>query len=190
MNRGAWTGLVAALCALPACGSSSLVSSSPDGAVDSMTAGMCGADVPTGQACNTLTASGPSVAIACATGSMPTGKGGTIAEGRYNLTQTTYYNFSNCQTLSLTETIDLSGGCLQLVSGMPFPVTLSGTFTVSGNTITTTETCMNIMPSTATVTPDAPTKTFTATPTTFTLYSQNSAAGNPNPDSVAVFTKQ
>jgi hypothetical protein len=37
---------------------------------------------------------------------------------------------------------------------------------------------------------DAPTKTFTATATTVTFFSLNSAVGNTNPDRVEVYTRR
>jgi len=179
MNRRAWTGLVAAACSLSACGSSSLTT----------TGGACSTAVPAGQACNTMVVNGSLVPITCTIETMPTGQGGTISPGRYDLTQMTYYNATSCPPMSLHETIELTAGCLQLASDSLITGTLSGTFTVAGNAITTTQTCMNFDSNGGTETLDAPIKTFTATPTTFTLFSVNSAGGSSNPGSIAVFTK-
>jgi hypothetical protein len=162
-----------------------------DSALDSTTAGTCGAGVPAGQACNALTDVATAITPTCVSGTIPTGQGGTIVEGTYVLTAQTYYNLASCQNRpALSETIEITGGCLQLVSRGPFPTTASGAFTVAGSSIMVTQTCLRLALDGATLTPDGPNKTFTATPTTFTLFTNNSATGNPNPDTVDVFTKR
>jgi hypothetical protein len=193
MNRGILGAACAGLCALAACGSggtSSAIDGAVDGAVDLATTGMCGADIPPGQACNALVAAGPSVTPTCTTGTMPTGEGGTILDGTYVLTAQTYYSVTTCPTIPLVETIQIAGGCVQVASSAPFPVTGSTTFAAAGNSITLTQKCIHTDIDGATITPDAPTETFTATATTFALYTQNAAVGNPNRDRVEVFTKQ
>jgi hypothetical protein len=147
--------------------------------------GVCSANVPAGQACNALTDVGSLVTPTCATGAMPRGTGGTIVDGTYVLTAQTYYNEAACSPVAISGTIELAGGCLQLVAAAPLGTTGSFTFTVQGADMTMTETCVNP----AGATPDAPTTTFTATPTSFTRYTMNSGTSSPNPDRVEVFTK-
>jgi hypothetical protein len=123
---------------------------------------------------------------------MPTGIGGIIADGSYVLVAQTYYQQATCPTASLSGTIVVSGNCLQEAAGAGLsagngavPVTLSATFAVQGNKITLTTTCG---PADGTL--DAPTKTFTATESTLTFFTLNSAVGNSNPDRVEAFVKQ
>jgi hypothetical protein len=156
--------------------------SSPD---SGQTGGTCSANVPAGQACNALSNVGSSVTPTCMTGTIPRGTGGTIVDGTYVLTAQTYYNSATCSTIPVGGTIELAGGCLQLVIGVPFSGTGSFTYTVQGADITMTETCVN--PSGATA--DTPTTTFTATPTTFTRFIMNSGTGNLNPDRTETYTK-
>jgi hypothetical protein len=123
-------------------------------------------------------------------GTLPTGQGGTIVDGTYVLTAQTYYNRSTCPTEALSETISFGGGCLDVASGAPFPATASGSFTVSGATLTLTQTCIHLDVDGATLTKNSPTNTFTATPTTYTIFSHNSPDGGAPSDTVTVFTKQ
>ena len=83
----------------------------------------------------------------------------------------------------------ISGNAIQIANGQ-FGIKGSASIAVQGNSITTTETCQNVPFDPATVSPDAPTATFTATPTTLTFFRPNSAANNPNPDRVEVFTRR
>jgi hypothetical protein len=169
--------------ALGACSSSAL--SPSDGAT---TAGMCSADVPPGQACNAVVDVVAMVTPTCVTGAMPVGKGGTIVDGIYKLSSQTYYNVMGCPTTPLSNTIEIAGDCLQSVTGSPIVLTASSTIVVQGTNVNVSVTCVSdgMLPLMA----DAPTKTFTATATTLTFFSLNSAVGNPNPDRVEVFTKR
>ena len=146
------------------------------------------------QACNTLANIAPTIGPTCVTGTMPVGTGGTIVDGTYVLTSVTYYNVSSCGTMVPgSETIAISGGCIQYVLGgdSGFTGTASVSFAVQGNNITSMLTCADYLNLDGGLTHlDVPTKTFTATPTTYTLFTPNSAAGNSNPDRVDVFTKQ
>jgi hypothetical protein len=190
MNRGVATGLLGAWCTLLACSSSALVSPAPDGAVDMMSP-VCGTDPTRTGTCNSLSATGPAVTVTCLTGTLPTGQGGTVVEGRYDLTELTYYNTSSCPTEPVTETLDLTSTCLLVASSTPSASSFSATLAeTSGHSFVTELTCLAIPASTMRIYPDVDEKTFSATATTLTLFTQNSAAGNPNPDSVAVFTKQ
>lgn len=187
----------AGLCALAACqgsGTSAVVDGAvdriADAAADASTAGMCGADVPPGQECNALVLPGAGVMPTCTTGTMPTGQGGTIVDGTYVLTAATYYNAPTCPTFLVMETIAFAGGCLQDAIGpAPFAATFSGTFTIAGSNITTTQTCSHLDSDAATIMRNASTTTFTATSTTFTLFTQRTGAGNAGSD-FAVFTKR
>ena len=179
----------AVLCVLAGCSSSG---TSTDGATgnDAVGIGMCGAGTPAGQECNAVTSMGAPVTPTCVSGASPTGQGGTIADGTYVLTAQTYYNRSTCPTIALSETVVFSGGCLELATGTPFPATASGTFTVSGANLMLTQTCVHIDVDGATTTSNAAVNTFTATPTTFTLFSHNSPDGGTPSDTMTVFTKQ
>jgi hypothetical protein len=148
----------------------------------------CGAEIPAGQACSPLRA-GSAVTPSCGTGALPSGQGGTIVDGTYVLTALTYYSADTCPTFPLAETIALSGGCMQLAVGPPLTSTASGTFTVSGNSIAITTACVHIEMDGATVRQSAPVRTFTATGTTFTLFTHDTSA-NPVADDMAVFTRQ
>jgi hypothetical protein len=151
---------------------------------------MCGAGTPAGQECNSVKATGAPVTPACVSGTLPAGQGGTIVDGTYVLTAQTYYNPTNCPTLALSETLLFGGGCLDVATGTPFPATASGTFTVSGARLMLTRTCIHIDIDGATTTPDMAMNTFTATPTTFTIFGRNSPDGGAPQDTVTVFTRQ
>ncbi len=174
----------AVMLVLAACGGRA--STSPDGA----SGGMCGGDTPQGQACNALVNVGALITPTCTTGVMPTGVGGAIVDGTYVLTSQTYYNVPACPTIALSGTALIAGRCRQGISGGPFNLASTATVMVEGNTITSTIKCPIVDLDAGSITRDAPTKTFTATPTTFTIFTGNAAAGNPNPDRVEVFAKQ
>ena len=62
---------------------------------------------------------------------------------------------------------------------------------VQGNSYTQTSTCTHFdFDASAAHRPDGPGKTYTATATMFTLFTNNSAVGNDNPDRVEVLTRQ
>lgn len=151
--------------------------------------GMCGADVPAGQACHALTATGRAVTPACGTGALPSGQGGTIVDGTYVLTSLTYYSPDGCPTFPVAETIAFTGGCLEFAVGPPLTSTASGPFTVSGSSITIGQACVDIQVDGATTRQSAPVRTFTATGTTVTLFTHDTSA-DPVPDDLSVFTRQ
>jgi hypothetical protein len=175
-----------------AAGSSAAGSGGAAGGADAAGAGTCGMGVPAGQACTTLTASGPGVMPTCATGAVPAGQGGTIVDGTYVLTAVThYYNTASCSTEAISETVRFTGTCIEVATSVPFTTSLAGTFTVSGNVFQGMRACTHVEADGATVTVmDNATRTYTATPTTFTLYEQTSDGGSVGQDQVAVFTKQ
>jgi hypothetical protein len=122
------------------------------------------------------------------------GTGGTIVAGTYVLTSRTIYNVSFCQPYApIRETMVLSDGCYQYVAGDDKgPIgTGSVSFVVQGNNVTSMQTCADVVDlDGGGATFDVHEKTFTATPTTYTIFTPNSAAGNSNPDKVDVFTLQ
>ena len=177
---------IAFLFAGSACGSSQGTSDAGDGPAGP---GSCSANVPAGQACNTLTNVGVSVTPTCVSGPIPTGTGGTIVDGTYTLTSQTYYGTTACPSEPVNATLEITSGCVQEVSSSPIPVTASTAHTVSGATITSTVTCVDLGVDAGPLTFDTKTDTFTATPTTFTLFIKNSGTSSPNPDRVETYQK-
>ena len=175
------------LCAGAGCGSSQASSDAGDGPQG---AGSCSANVPSGQACNTLTNVGAAVTPTCGTGTLPTGTGGTIVDGTYTLTSQTYYGTTGCPSTPVNATLEIAGGCVQEVSSTPLPVTVSTTHTVAGTTITRTVTCIDLGVDAGHLSLDTSTDTFTATPTTFTVFIKNSGTSSPNPDRVETYQKR
>jgi hypothetical protein len=170
------------LSAAAACGSSP--ASSDAGA------NTCSADVPKGQACNSLTNVGTPVTPSCAQGAIPSGTGGTIVDGTYTLATQTYYGGS-CSTEAVSATLLIAGGCVQVVTGGSITTTASTSYTVAGSNITRTTTCLDLPGVDASAfSPDTPALTFTATPTLFTIFIKNSGTSSPNPDRVEAYAKQ
>jgi hypothetical protein len=156
----------------------------PDGA----SSGMCGADVPAGQACNTLTNLGAAFTPVCKTGTPPSGTGGPIADGTYVLTGQDKYGSTSCSSpLPLAETLAIAGDCLQLVLGDVLSATGSARLTTQGNAVTFTRTCLHVDTDGAVVKDDATTKTYTATSTSFTLFETDATTGL---TTVSVFTRR
>lgn len=162
--------------------------SSPDGSTDGAVAAMCGAGTPAGQVCSDAPDNGPAITPTCATGAMPSGTGGTIVAGTYFLTAQTYYNVPFCPTTAISGTLVVGGGCIQSSTDTPVVTSTSATLTVHGNVAEIDVKCVNA--GALTITQDAPSVTFTATPTTLTLFTMNAQAGNPNPDRVQVMARQ
>ena len=150
---------------------------------------MCGADVPAGQACNTLAnVASSTITPACATGTAPSGSGGTIVDGTYVLTSQDKYGAScSSTTLSFSETVAIAGDCWQAVSGGVLAATASGRITTQGNTISFTQTCVHVDADGATVKPDTRMTTYTASSTTLTLFAVDATTGNTD---VSVFTRR
>jgi len=151
---------------------------------------MCGANVPAGQACNSVQNIASPITPTCVTDTMPAGTGGAIVDGTYVLASQTYYNASGCSTVPISETIAVSAGCIQGALGDPIAGSVSTSFVVQGNNITWTLTCLRLPVDGASLMTDGPTKTFTATPTTLTMFTHNEGMGSSNPDRVEVFTKR
>jgi hypothetical protein len=163
-----------------ACGGGTL---SPDGG----SPGMCSANVPAGQECNTLQNMATPLTPTCATGTAPAGTGGTIADGTYVLTSTQDYGTDCATDLPVAETIAIAGDCIQSVFGDILAGTTSGRLATQGSSITFTRTCLHLDIDGAVTTQDSATNTYTATSTTFTLVGTNATTGN---SSVAVFTRR
>lgn len=180
----------AMLCVLAGCSSTGTSADAAAGKDAPSGGGMCGADTPAGQACNALTAMGAPITPTCMSGTLPTGQGGTIVDGTYVLTAQTYYNRTTCPTIGVSETIVFGGGCLELATGTPFVATASGTFNASGANLMLTQTCIHLDVEGGTFRQDASVKTFTATPTTFTLFSRDAPDAGTSTNSVTVYTKQ
>jgi hypothetical protein len=158
----------------------------PDGASpDIPPPGMCGADVPAGQECNALTNLGTTITPVCSTEAAPVGTGGAIADGTYVLTAQTKYDASCTSPLSLSETITIAGDCVQLVFGSILPGTGSSRLTTQGSAISFTRTCEHIDIDGAVTIQPFSMQAYTATSTTFTLFSIRATGGT----DVSVFTK-
>ncbi len=124
-------------------------------------------------------------------GAIPTGTGGTIVDGTYTLTSQTYYGSTTCNSSEqVNATLEIAGGCVQEVTSLPIPVTVSTTHTVAGATITRTLTCADFGVDAGAFSLDTMTNTFTATPTTFTIFIKNSGTSSPNPDRVETYQKR
>ena len=175
---------IAYLCSGAACGSSQAASDAGDGA------GSCSADVPPGQACNTLTSLGAPVTPTCMSGTIPTGTGGTIVDGTYTLISQTYYGSTTCPSTPINGTLEIEGACVQEVTSTPIVVTASTLHMVAGATITRTVTCLDLGIDAGPLTVDFATDTFTATPTTFTIFIKNSGTSSPNPNRVETYQKR
>ncbi len=178
------------LCAGAACGSSQVVSDAGDGPTSDAGAGSCSANVPSGQACNTLTSVGAAITPTCVSGAIPTGTGGTIVDGTYTLTSQTYYGTTACSSTPVNATLEIAGGCVQEVTSLPIPVTVSTVHTVAGATITRTLTCLDTGVDAGPLSLDSPTATFTATPTAFTIFIKNSGTSSANSDRVETYQKR
>jgi hypothetical protein len=135
--------------------------------------GTCSASVPDGAACNTLTNLAPTIIPTCATGTIPTGTGGTIVDGTYFLTGETYYVGANCPQSPVSATIVIAGDCVQQAGELRGSnVAASFTLTVHGNVAAPTATCLP-----GGTTPSVPV-TFTATGSTLTIFTANAATGS------------
>src|ERR1051325_3976898 len=149
----------------PADGSSPNDSSSDVGPGSSDAAlATCGAEIPSGQVCNLVADDAPTIVPTCTTGSMPVGTGGTVVAGTYHFTSQTYYNVPFCPTTAFSGTIVIGGGCIQSSTDSPLVATTSATLVIHGNIAEVSPRCINT--GTLSGNPDAPARTFTATPTT------------------------
>jgi hypothetical protein len=198
MRSGIWGMAGAVLCMLAGCSSTgtsadagSTGMDAPGTGIDAPSGGgMCGAGIPAGQECSAVRATGAPVTPTCVSGTLPSGQGGTIVDGTYVLTAQTYYNRITCPTIAVSETVAFGGGCLEIAAGVPLSVTASGTFTVSGANFMSTLSCVHFDVDGGTFRPNTAAQTFTATATTFTLFSSDAPDAGTSTNSVTVFTKQ
>lgn len=185
-----------AVFALSACGGTTTGPGASDGAVvEDASAGEAssgpGACVGGGGTCNSIVDVASPIAPTCASGAVPAGTGGVIADGTYVLTAQTYYGVASCPTTRLSTTLVIAGGCYQVAAhafegdGGSIEVRGSSSVAVQDNHLTLSPTC-----TTLSGTQDAPTKTFTASGSMLMLFTANAAAGSGNPDRVEVFVRQ
>jgi hypothetical protein len=122
-----------------------------------------------GAKCNELKNSGSDVVLVITAMPIPTGTGGTIANGRYTLTEFKSYLGSLLPAgQTLNQTIEICGEVGNLVSNDKGKPEVHKTFTIkpSGTSPNLTGTCSTQMPDVA-----IPYASYTATATTLTLYS-------------------
>jgi len=140
------------------------------------------ADATTDQRCNAIELTGSAITPTCVTGSLPVGSGGTIVDGTYDVTAQTYYNLdTGCPDFQVRETWVLSGNSLEAASLNPLPITRSGTFAVAGDTFKVTTTCIHLDQEGQTLTTVASNgTTYSATPTSITLFTDDSGDAGAN----------
>jgi hypothetical protein len=139
-------------------------------------AGSCIPSMATDGNCTDLDEVGQTVTGTCGTSEQPMGTGGTIADGTYALTGRVGYQ-TGCMEGTFRATLRMAGGCFLRVDdegngSATEHLSRSGTFTTSGSTLTRDVTCGTALPA----------ATYTATPTTFTIFDEGGA--------VTVWTKQ
>ena len=151
---------------VPACSSSSPgVATETDAGGDAASdahslpdTGDAGLDAPV--ACNTLVNSASAISIEQVASDPPAPAGGTPVDGTYALTAAVIYTGPGGPTGAsgtTQTTLQIAGGTIQVVSSGD-PATRTVTFTTSGTSVASVDTC-----------PDTDTRpgTYTATPTTF-----------------------
>ena len=110
-----------------------------------------------------------------------------IADGTYVLTSETMYEAGCTSPFPVSETITIAGDCVQLVFGDIVSGTGSTRLTFQGNSIAFTNTCQHVDTDGAVSQPNTAAQTYTATATTFTLFTVRASTGGTH---VAVFTKR
>lgn len=171
------------------CGGGGEKAANLDGGGDAPPAGMCNFSVPAGQACHPLTDMGSPVKPTCAAGTIPSGSGGNIVDGVYVLTAQTLYNAPSCPSVGLSQTLRITGTCLETTSGAAVPATGSGTLTVSGSSFNISRICVHFAGDGGFTMAGPSVQTFDATATTLTLYTDYTSPGQPGTDNVAVYTR-
>lgn len=130
----------------------------------------CTATSPDAGACNDVVNAAAQIPTTVLTTPAPDGTGGALVDGPYFLTKVeTYAGSALPNTATWQETIVLTGATAQMVANDSLVGPFRKTFAVatSGTGITLTTTCG---------TPPVPITSYTATPTSFTLYSAPLAA--------------
>ncbi|MGO8992792.1 MAG: hypothetical protein ACLQVI_05660 [Polyangiaceae bacterium] len=124
-------------------------------------------------ACNTVQNVDPTpVTGTCPAGAQPVGVGGTVVDGTYVLTAQVRYADAGCGG-TFQSTMIVQGGCCErtdLSGTLPFES--NSTFQTTGNVLTRATTCGLVEPP----------ATYTATPTTITIFDEGG--------SVTTWTKQ
>lgn len=131
-------------------------------------AGACTQPPDAGTACNTLANGASFVTVTPVASGVPTGTGGTIADGHYFMTKLEGYTGTVIGSLKMKQTLDLCAGVGQLVGDEAGPPVYhkSFTFKTTGTAIDVTTTCSTQSPNV-----DVKYSSYTATPTTLTFYS-------------------
>ena len=180
--------LFSILLLVPACSSSSPgVSTQTDAGTDaasdapSLPDTNAGLDAPV--ACNTLINSASAISIEQVASDPPAPEGGTPANGTYALTAAVIYTGPGGPTGAsgtTQTTLQIAGGTIQVVSSGD-PATRTVTFTTSGTSVASVDTC-----------PDTDTRpgTYTATPTTFLVELDGGTGDAGARTLVETFTKQ
>ena len=135
------------------------------------------------ETCNTLVNSASSVSIEQVASDPPAPQGGTIANGTYTLTAAVIYTGPQGPTGAsgtTQTTLQVTGGTIQVVSDGD-PATRTVTFTTSGTSLDSVDTC-----------PDTDTRpgTYTATPTTLVVELDGGTDDAGARTLVETFTKQ
>lgn len=153
----------------PGAGGSDASSSSGGGSGDAGSVS-CADQADAGTECNALANIGADLTATLASGSVPTGTGGTVVDGRYALTEFFYYAGSPLagSGLSLGQTLLICGTEGQLVSNQSDKGLVRKSFSLSfnGTVPTATTTC-----TTDATAADVTYSSYTATPTTITFHS-------------------
>lgn len=134
--------------------------------------GMCTQPPDAGAACNTIVQTGTDVALTNVGGATPTGTGGTIADGRYHTTAVTAYAGSPATGITLKQTWEFCQNRAGLIGDEPGKPQYRKLFrfATNGNQVTSTNECTTQSPNV-----EVPFDSYTATPTTLTLYASSLA---------------
>jgi hypothetical protein len=129
----------------------------------------CSSDssAPASTVCNTLTDDGPTITLMAIIGQAPTPAGGTVVDGTYVLAATTLYTAATTMIPPTTSSavIQIAGSTMQQVgqiNGQEKRYT--STFTVTGTSVATTDTCPA---------PSMGSHQYTATATELRIYDAN-----------------
>lgn len=123
----------------------------------------------TGGACNSLVNDAPLVTLSAVADTAPAPAGGSIAGGIYELSAMTLYTGPGGSTvapdMTASAVIQIAGQTMQQVGSIDgAEKRYTSTFTISGTTISTTDTCPA---------PDTGSHSLTATSTEFRIYDAN-----------------
>ena len=180
--------LLAPACSSRSPGDGAHADAGPDGASDARSpeeagdaAGDAAIDAPT--ACNTLANSAAPIPVVEVAADPPAPEGGTVVDGTYALTGAVIYTGSAgpTGTSGTTQTtLEITGSTIQVVSTGD-PTTRTVTFTTSGTSLASVDTCPDT---------DSHPGTYTATPTTFVVELDGGTDDAGARTLVETFTKQ